>query len=106
MKDEKLHKKKHSDGNWIVVPDETHTALHQIWNDLEFPTYIAKTCYALRSEANARLIAAAPDMLQSLKDIVKAFSETLMCEYSQKHVDTCEEIQAAIKAIEKATDDF
>lgn len=59
---------KHTDGNWKVLPDETFPTLHQIWNDSnsdDIPTYIARTCYAPKSEANAKLIAAAPELLEA-----------------------------------------
>lgn len=55
-------------GEWKVIQDETYPALHQIWNVVygnEIPTYIARTCYAIRSESNAQLIAAAPDLLEA-----------------------------------------
>lgn len=64
--------KKYTDGDWKVVQDETYPALHQIWNDInsdDIPTYIARTCYAPRSEANAKLMAAAPKMLEALQNL-------------------------------------
>lgn len=63
---------KHTDGDWKVIQDENYPTLHQIWNDVnsdDIPTYIARTCYAPRSEANAKLIAAAPKMLEALQNL-------------------------------------
>ena len=48
-------------GNVSVIADTTYPSLHQIWSNIgdkeTFPTYIAKTCYAIQSEQNANLIA-------------------------------------------------
>ena len=60
--------KKFTQGEWKVVKDETYPTLHQIWNNVDFgemPTYIARTCYATLSEENAKLVAAAPDLLEA-----------------------------------------
>ena len=64
--------KNYTDGKWKVVQDETYPTLHQIWNNSnsgDIPTFIARTCYAPKSEANAKLIAAAPDMLEALQNL-------------------------------------
>jgi len=61
--------KKFTEGNWIVKQNQEFPTLHEIWsgdNKGEIPTFIAKTCYAPRSEANANLISAAPDLLEQL----------------------------------------
>ena len=63
---------KHTDGDWKVIQDETYPTLHQIWTDVnsdDMPTYIARTCYAPRSEANAKLMAASPKMLEALQNL-------------------------------------
>jgi hypothetical protein len=41
--------------------------LHTIWTDRS--VLVARTCFAPASEANARLIAAAPDLLKALRDL-------------------------------------
>lgn len=59
---------KFSEGNWYIEKDDKYS-LHGIWsNNIDsFPTYIAITCFAPNSEANAKLIAAAPKMYNELK---------------------------------------
>lgn len=42
--------------------------LHLIWSNSPFPCLVAKTCSAITSEANAMLIAAAPEMLDMLEE--------------------------------------
>ncbi len=63
-----MSKQKFTDGNWNIKQDQSFPTLHQIWNDVnsdDIPTYIARTCYAPRSEANAKLMAAAPELLEA-----------------------------------------
>lgn len=52
---------------WEV--SEAEKGLHTIWAE-ESLTMVARTCFAPASEANARLIAAAPEMYGLLKDIL------------------------------------
>lgn len=59
----------HTPAPWEVRED-TQYPLHGIWaNNSELPTYIARTCYAPSSEANAKLIAAAPELLEALNRV-------------------------------------
>lgn len=53
---------------WEAIPDQEYPTIHGIWSKTEFPTYVARTCFA--SDRNANLIAAAPEMLEVLQDIV------------------------------------
>lgn len=60
-------------GKWVVKPDNNYEEIRGIWSysDDGFPTYIARTCFAPASEANARLIVAAPEMLALLIEMTK-----------------------------------
>lgn len=63
---------KHTPAPWEIRED-TQYPLHGIWaNNSKFPTYIARTCFAPNSEANAKLIAAAPELLEALEFLLKA----------------------------------
>ncbi len=90
-------KNKFTQGEWCVVKDSTYPTLHQIWNKTfqgNIPTYIARTCYAPRSEANAKLIAAAPDLLEATIGLVNSLPIGFNNEY----------VQYAKAAIKKATE--
>lgn len=66
---------KHTPGPWEVSIYEEYPTLHTIWSKKEeIPTLIARTCYAPRSEYNANLIAAAPELLEALQEIKSAIS--------------------------------
>jgi len=66
---------KHTPAPWEIRED-TQYPLHGIWaNNSKFPTYIARTCFAPNSEANAKLIAAAPELLEALKKIANTSSD-------------------------------
>lgn len=57
-------------GPWRVAEDRKY-GLHLIWSDDISPgALIARTCLAPRSEANARLIGASPDLYEALKNLV------------------------------------
>lgn len=57
---------KHTQGKWEVSKCTEHTDLHYICS---YPNnvVVARTCYAVQSEANAQLISCAPEMLEALK---------------------------------------
>lgn len=61
---------KHTKGPWELIPDQDYPTIDQIWSTDEFPTYIARTCYA--HKPNANLIACAPEMLELLIAITNA----------------------------------
>lgn len=62
---------KHTPGSWTMRADPTGGMSHEIYGS--FVT-IARTYAAAREhEANARLIAAAPDLLAACKAIAKCF---------------------------------
>jgi len=60
-------------GPWRLAADSEYP-LHLIWTDSDAPnspgTLLARTCFAFDSEANARLIAAAPILYKMLKAIL------------------------------------
>ena len=71
-------KNKFTQWEWCVVKDSTYPTLHQIWNKTfqgNIPTYIARTCYAPNSEANAKLISAAPDLLDACESVLEWWNE-------------------------------
>lgn len=103
-------KNKFTEGNWKIKQDTSFPTLHQIWNDVnseDAPTYIARTCYAPKSEANAKLIASAPEMLDQLIESNKAFEALLSVFGSKMAITTKYGISMQIKEneliIEKAT---
>ncbi|WP_404927116.1 hypothetical protein [Mesorhizobium sp. ORM16] len=54
------------------------------------------------AQANARLIAAAPDMLAALQAIVAKFDPAALVEKDLPHSDLADEMQAAFAAISRA----
>lgn len=61
-------------GKWEVLPDNEHREICQIWTEKEpnrLPVYIARTCFAPASKANAQLIATAPEMLNLLNEFIE-----------------------------------
>ena len=69
---------KFTEGNWIVKQNQEFPTLHEIWsgeNRGEVPTFIAKTCYAPRSEANANLISAAPDLFEACERALQVLND-------------------------------
>ena len=95
---------KFTDGEWVVKQNPEFPTLHQIWSEQReggFPVYIAKTCYAIQSEANAKLIASAPDMYNALESIINYWNTpqkaTLSMENHFEHI-----IEIAEKALKKA----
>lgn len=54
---------------WEVIPDNEYPDVYGIWSKTEFPTYIARTCFA--SERNANIIAAAPELLAACMEFVR-----------------------------------
>ena len=64
--------KKFSKGKWSVEEDTSYNGIHLIWCESELshiPKLVARTCFATDSIANAKLIAAAPEMLDILSTI-------------------------------------
>ena len=84
---------KHTPGLWSLVPDPEGWTLES--NGLTVTTFDA-------TEANARLIAAAPDMLAALRVVVDSYSDA-GCE--DCGVIGAEAHQAVLAAIAKATSD-
>lgn len=60
----------HTPGPWVIAKNADYPTLHSIWHfnaGIGIPTLIAKTCYAIRSQANANLIASSPELLEALE---------------------------------------
>ena len=91
---------KHTPGPWEAFA--SHAGLYVI--DSAEQGAICKIEWCLEDEANARLIAAAPELLQAIKDL---FRECAMVHKSWGDGDNTKEADAAIKrakdAIAKAT---
>lgn len=67
---------KHTPGPWQIEFGHTQTASGiQYWQVTDGADAICcnQFCYAGDAEANARLIAAAPDLLEAAKDVLKLF---------------------------------
>lgn len=91
---------KHTPGPWEVLEygkddNGKDIPLHLIWVDNPFPCLIAQICFAPRSEANARLIAMAPEMLDALKRIIATRYQSDMSSF--------EALEHAELIIQKAT---
>lgn len=65
-------KKKFTEGKWSA--DQTEKGLHTIWaDDGTIPVFVARTTFAPASEANSKLICAAPDMYKFIEGIAKGY---------------------------------
>lgn len=63
----------YTEGPWSVRDNPDFPGvLHLIWADGRdgFKPLVGRTCYAPQSKANARLIAAAPDLMWALKELL------------------------------------
>lgn len=95
-------KTKHTKGEWIVAPNGTHIiVINEVFKSL----IIAETDFNIQTigrskcEANAKLIAAAPEMLKALMDV-----ESNLGYYDLELLDesALQAIENAKKAIKKA----
>jgi len=96
-----IEKFKGTQGNWKVFPQFNHSQYH-VWYKVgrdDGDGYIGESACNIttrddvRAEANAKLISAAPDLLEALQDLVK------YCEDNDNHA----ELGLAKSAIKKAT---
>ena len=76
-----INKYKHTPGPWVASKRNQRTIVQQVLND-SYAVAEVHAVYGNEAEANARLIAAAPEMLEALEAIfinheVKGMSETL-----------------------------
>ena len=96
----------HTPGPWKV--DENHKGFVNIRRDVDFYTSDIATVwdfYAENYESNAHLIAAAPEMLEALEEVVALTENLPVCPFCgavkevQKHSPDClsHEIEAAIR---------
>jgi hypothetical protein len=90
---------KHTPGPWFVT-GMNDTNVSAMGSD-DLPTLVAqRRAHKLTADANARLIAAAPDLLASLRDLVAHREHLLACGESELNPVT---LQRAADAIAKAT---
>lgn len=61
---------KHTTGPWIVNNDQTEVGEGKLSIEAADEYFIAQVDEGVSQEANARLIAAAPELLSALKDII------------------------------------
>jgi len=89
-------------GNWNYKKDGFRITIGNEKRDLKNPvknhdyTVCEIDDNSLQAEANAKLICAAPDLLEALN-----YSVALICEFGYKNGSVC---QNALKAIKKATE--
>ena len=97
----------HTHGPWHVDPSETNTHLTSVFNGLQDRGHLPRPwnvaiCTGPQARANARLIAAAPDMLAALEELAETAPLDIEAEDSvneyRKFV-----MRTARKAITKAT---
>ena len=99
--------KKFSQGEWSIAEDGAYNGIHFIWCESELnhiPKLVARTCFAPDSIANARLIAAAPELLYRLNSLVlsvKAHPDYIFGEEGDEWHDI---VSLAEEAIKKATE--
>lgn len=63
-------------GGWFGCADATHEGIYHILSESDdFPTLVARTCYAPQGAANAQLISCAPEMLDMLIEIVDKYDK-------------------------------
>lgn len=106
--------KKFTKGNWGFGENYTsNNGTHVVYStNGSYPvqnTYIATTLSTFNSEADAKLIAAAPDLLEALTNILKIVEDSEGVVGYHLNGDTAkwdefDEITNAIKTIKKATE--
>lgn len=87
---------KHTPGKWITNKNQIDCGEDKISIETEEECFIAQVDAGMNQEANARLITAAPELLEALQALFKLASENLPLE-------ECEEYEQAKAAIQKAT---
>ena len=105
-------KKNFSEGEWSVEEDTSYSGIHFIWCESELrhiPKLVARTCFAPDSIANAKLIAAAPDLLNALIGVLNIMNDSEGVAGYRLNGDIAkwdefEEIKQAEQAINKATE--
>ena len=95
---------KHTSGPWVFAPKQFNydddQGLGSVVTDELHPTYIAKIEFdGSVNNANANLIAAAPDMYEALKNMYHAFQDGYDCTFDAKMGDA---VQDAYVAFTKA----
>ena len=72
-----MSKPQHTPGPWIAKPFSPLTNAHpNLWGEIQFGTDEEVIAEGVYEGADARLIAAAPDMLEALKNLSACISET------------------------------
>lgn len=102
-----MNEPKHTPGPWYIGPNKTQVYDKNVWYDENWIRYGETPNMIIDIEpanpANARLIAAAPELLEALQNIVGIYNDS--DRWTQGDEPEPVEIQAARAAIAKATGD-
>lgn len=99
--------KKFSQGEWSIEENDTYNGIRFIWCESELshiPKLVARTCFAPDSIANAKLIAAAPELLYRLNSLVLSVKAHPDYQFGEEGDEWHDIVSLAEETIKKATE--